>query len=344
MTRYSNFGIKRKYVQATAQYREDDDEPQAGPSTAVPSAPEPAPEPAAAEEVTPAEPAKKKRKRGKSRKNKETAEGEQAGGAEGGEQAGESGEGAADGAAPTKENSDAAAAKKKKPNTKAEKGKKKLKAKRAADARKAASEQRRLKRQQERAAQTTCFACREKGHAARDCPKALAPDALAGDENGEAKPLAKQVVGICYRCGSKRHSLARCKAPQDPANPLPFAACFVCSGRGHLASACPQNTAKGVYPNGGCCKLCGETTHLAKHCGLRKNEPTATAVFVGTGTEAGADEDDFHTFKRKTLEVAREEKADERRKKSAAVKVGAFTGEVKSFGQPVQKPKKVVTF
>lgn len=63
------------------------------------------------------------------------------------------------------------------------------------DARKLASEQRRLKRQQDRYAQTTCFACREKGHAAKDCPKALAAD---GDENG-GKPLGKQVVGICYR-------------------------------------------------------------------------------------------------------------------------------------------------
>lgn len=68
------------------------------------------------------------------------------------------------------------------------------------------------------------------------------------------------------------------------------------------------------------------------------------AVFVGTGTEAGADEDDFHTFKRKTVEVAKEEKMDERRKKSAAVRVGAFSGEVKSFSRPAQKPKKVVSF
>jgi zinc finger CCHC domain-containing protein 9 len=51
---------------------------------------------------------------------------------------------------------------------------------------------------------------------------------------------------------------------------LPFASCFVCSGRGHLASSCPQNGGKGVYPNGGSCKLCGETTHLAKDCALRK--------------------------------------------------------------------------
>ena len=32
-------------------------------------------------------------------------------------------------------------------------------------------------------------------------------------------------------------------------------------------------------------------------------------MFFGTGVEAGADEDDFHTFKRKSAEVEREQKA-----------------------------------
>ena len=71
-------------------------------------------------------------------------------------------------------------------------------------------------------------------------------------------------------CGSTQHNLSRCKEPEDPHNPLPFASCFVCNGKGHLVSSCPQNKDKGVYPNGGCCKLCGETSHLAKDCGLRK--------------------------------------------------------------------------
>jgi hypothetical protein len=46
--------------------------------------------------------------------------------------------------------------------------------------------------------------------------------------------------------------------------------CFVCSGRGQLASSWPRNNGKGVYPNGGSSKLCGETTHLARDCTLRK--------------------------------------------------------------------------
>ena len=108
------------------------------------------------------------------------------------------------------------------------------------------SEQRRLARIAERNADTTCFACREKGHSAKFCPK-------AGN---------KPAVGICYRCvphhtlydskahdwcrcGSTRHSLKRCKRPHDPENPLPFATCFVCNSKGHLASACEQNQDKG---------------------------------------------------------------------------------------------------
>ena len=57
-----------------------------------------------------------------------------------------------------------------------------------------ATEARRLKRVNERLTQTTCFACREKGHAARDCPKAV--KSFHG-EDGQVKTAA--VVGICYR-------------------------------------------------------------------------------------------------------------------------------------------------
>jgi len=39
-------------------------------------------------------------------------------------------------------------------------------------------------------------------------------------------------------------------------------------------------------------------------------------TFLGTGAEAGADEDDFHTFKRKFGEVDKEQKAAERTQKS----------------------------
>lgn len=53
---------------------------------------------------------------------------------------------------------------------------------------------------------------------------------------------------------------------------------------------------------------------------------------LGTGKEAGADEDDFHTFKRKTGEVEREEKQEEKAKRLLGVKVGLHSG-VKLSGQ-----------
>lgn len=59
------------------------------------------------------------------------------------------------------------------------------------------SEARRQKRTQQRFADTTCFACREKGHAAKDCLNAK----IAGGVDGtETKSGGKGMVGICYRC------------------------------------------------------------------------------------------------------------------------------------------------
>ena len=162
------------------------------------------------------------------------------------------------------------------------------------------SEARRQKRIDQKLAETTCFACREKGHAAKDCPTV---QKSTEDDDGEEEKTETKVVGICYRwnllsqlsmgrinqtngtwyrCGSKKHNLSRCKKPSDPTNPYPYASCFVCQGKGHLASACPQNKSKGVYPNGGSCKLCGDTSHLAKDCSIRqKGEFDITAPASG---------------------------------------------------------------
>ncbi|KAF8588653.1 hypothetical protein K439DRAFT_1613335 [Ramaria rubella] len=132
-----------------------------------------------------------------------------------------------------------------------------------------ASESRRIKRKKEREASITCLACRKKGHIVKDCPQART--ALLENDEGSAGAPGRSVVGVCYRCGSTKHSLSRCKKPTNPKKPLPFASCFVCSGKGHLASSCPKNQGKGIYPNGGSCKLCGQTSHLAKDCELRSN-------------------------------------------------------------------------
>ncbi|KAJ7172415.1 hypothetical protein C8R46DRAFT_1085876 [Mycena filopes] len=293
MTRVTNFGIKRTYVQAGFDNA---------------AAEEAVPEPAAPAEETPAAPPKKKRKRTKMSQrdgNKAKNAALQEGAAEG-----TAAEPAPSVPPPPKP------AKKVKP--------KKSKAPYVSP-----SEARRLKRIEERDAGTTCFACRLTGHSARDCPSAE----------------GKKTVGICYRCNSTAHTLSRCRKPADPLNPLPFASCFVCSGKGHLASACPQNKARGVYPNGGSCKLCGDTSHLAKDCGLRKQDSTQDSVMFGTGREAGADEDDFHTFKRRKVQVDYDEKQDAKMKRMVDVKAGAHSGIVKSFGtNPVKPIKKVVFF
>ena len=57
------------------------------------------------------------------------------------------------------------------------------------------TEARRRKRINQKLVETTCFACREKGHAAKDCPTAQ----KSTEENDDGEEKATNVVGICYR-------------------------------------------------------------------------------------------------------------------------------------------------
>ncbi|KAF9530313.1 hypothetical protein CPB83DRAFT_834561 [Crepidotus variabilis] len=215
---------------------------------------------------------------------------------------------------------------------------------------KSATEARRLKRVQDKLTDTICFACREKGHAARDCPKPLVSGENAeGSQSNSKRPG----VGICYRCGSSKHSLAKCRKPADPSNPYPFASCFVCSGTGHLASACPQNAERGIYPNGGCCKLCGDKTHLAKDCAVKRKVHDPMAVIIGSNAntstgQAGADEDDFHIYKRTSNEIDHAEKQQERLAKMRAMenRKGVVSGSVVAgnLQPPQSKQAKIVVF
>ncbi|KAF5328672.1 hypothetical protein D9619_011651 [Psilocybe cf. subviscida] len=316
MTRVTNFGIKRTYVQAG--FAEPDDTPQPSGSTRTSNSELTSGEngSASAESLS-ATPAKKKRKRTpKSKRDGHAAE-------RAAEEARAKGE---EPPAPTPAPV---------PENKTELSKRKeYKKKRNLERRikvESATEARRLKRIQQKNSSTTCFACREKGHSAKDC------------KSVEAAEPGAAAVGVCYRCGSKKHSLSRCKKPADPSNPFPYASCFVCNGKGHLASACPLNKAKGVYPNGGSCKLCGETSHLAKDCGIRQKVTDSTAAVLGTGREAGADEDDFLLLKQKTIELDRNEKQASKQKEMLDIRMGTLTGTVKAVGA-VAKPKKVVLF
>ncbi|KAA1471751.1 hypothetical protein DENSPDRAFT_837812 [Dentipellis sp. KUC8613] len=344
MTRYTNLGRKRTYVEAGFNYHEPDTE--AGASTSA--QPEEHMIAGDIQDGTAAggEPQKAKRKRNRKGKGKAKAEGAEGEIQKGDDEATEGREHAEeDGAEGKKEKSAKSIKKSEKARKFREKQKLQQKARRIKDAedRAAASERRRLKRIAERHANITCFACREAGHAAADCPNIKLDGEADGEESGRPKKGTREMVGICYRCGSQKHTLSRCRKTVNPENPMPYASCFVCSGKGHLASACPQNKNKGIYPNGGCCKLCGETDHLAKNCGLRKEDVAPSSVFVGFGQDAGADEDDFITFKRKNAEVDREVHIEGKMKKMAKVRVGAHSGVVKAFGSaPVPKAKVVV--
>ena len=66
---------------------------------------------------------------------------------------------------------------------------------------------------------------------------------------------------------------------------------------------------------------------------------------LGTGREAGPDEDDFHTFKRRTTEIDRDEKQETKLKEMLDIRAGALSGAVKAFGNvPPPVKKKVVVF
>ena len=69
------------------------------------------------------------------------------------------------------------------------------------------------------------------------------------------------------------------------------------------------------------------------------------SMMLGMGGEAGADEDDFHTIKRRKSGVEREERHEDKIKRLVDVKAGAHSGVIKSFGQlPTVLTKKVVYF
>jgi len=154
-----------------------------------------------------------------------------------------------------------------------------------------AREKRDRKLVSKRFADAICFYCREKGHAAMDCPQKKDTHTPDCDK-------------ICYKCGSTEHALRDChkfkkalaqlarnknKANtsffkdgnqtetqqsidgQDPDMPiqayveLPYAKCFVCGDMGHLSSVCTKNP-NGLYVTGGSCRHCESKFHLAKDC------------------------------------------------------------------------------
>jgi zinc finger CCHC domain-containing protein 9 len=70
---------------------------------------------------------------------------------------------------------------------------------------------------------------------------------------------------------------------------------------------------------------------------LQSADGGTAASFLGTGNEAGADEDDFHMIRRRNLEIDEEE-----REEAKALRAGALAGVVKTSGGTSFKAKRCV--
>lgn len=129
-------------------------------------------------------------------------------------------------------------------------------------------ERRRAEKALARMKREVCYNCRKGGHVLSECPdlKSKIPSADAAE-------------GVCFKCGSTEHRQFECKVQRD--KEFRFATCFICKEPGHIARQCPDNP-KGLYPNGGSCKLCGDVTHLRKDCPTLTDKKEESTVKLHT--------------------------------------------------------------
>lgn len=129
-------------------------------------------------------------------------------------------------------------------------------------------ERRRAEKALARLKRDVCYNCRKGGHNLSDCPELKSK--IPGENGAD---------GVCFKCGSTEHRQFECKVQKD--KEFRFASCFICREQGHIARQCPDNP-KGLYPNGGGCKLCGDVTHLRKDCPTDQDKRVESTVKLPT--------------------------------------------------------------
>lgn len=155
-------------------------------------------------------------------------------------------------------------------------------------------ERRRAEKALARMKREVCYNCRKGGHVLSDCPdlKSKIPSADAAE-------------GVCFKCGSTEHRQFECKVQRD--KEFRFATCFICKEPGHIARQCPDNP-KGLYPNGGSCKLCGDVTHLRKDCPTLTDKKEESTVKLHTLNSSENIEDVVHQSNKLSYEESSSKK------------------------------------
>lgn len=157
-----------------------------------------------------------------------------------------------------------------------------------------------LRQSRTRRSKPVCLRCRDRDHTVKDCPKGM--------------------EYICYNCGSNDHTLSQCPNPRG--QDLPFASCFICDQRGHLASGCERNE-NGIYPRGGGCRFCGSKFHLAKDC--RPIKEAESGKFVGKSVDPKRENPEDDLLYESLTKIQEEKKGGKTEKKAKKkAKVVAF--------------------